>query len=295
MWAVSGSAAKFLFNSGVTAFQLVQLRITLSAAILFIFFLIIDRSIFRIEKKDIFYFFILGAGAMAGVQFTYLFAISRINVAAAILLQYMAPGFIALYTIVCGREKLTLRIFIALLLSWSGCYFVVGGYRLDFSAMDRPGILSGLMAAIIFAWYSIQGEYGMRKYRPVTVLFYAFFFAVIPWNIFYPPFKAFSSPLSITKWAWIFYIVIFGTLMPFGLYFKGVSIIRSTRASITAILEPITAGIISYVFLGEIMDIIQMAGGILVIASIILISLDKVSDENSPEILRIKKAKESCA
>ena len=83
--------------------------------------------------------------------------------------------------------------------------------------------------------------------------------------------------------------------MPFGLYFKGVSIIRSTRASITAILEPITAGIISYVFLGEIMDIIQMAGGILVIASIILISLDKVSDENSPEILRIKKAKESCA
>ncbi len=294
LWAVSGSAAKFLFNGGITAFQLVQLRITLSAAVLFVFFLIKDRTVFRIEKKDIFYFFILGAGAMAGVQFTYLFAISRINVAAAILLQYMAPSFIALYTIVLGREKLTLRIFTALFLSMAGCYFVVGGYRLDFLSMDRLGVLSGLLSAVVFAWYSLQGEYGMHKYRPITVLFYAFFFAVIPWNALYPPFKAFGLSLSAIQWVWIFYIVIFGTLMPFGLYFKGVSIIRSTRASITAILEPITAGIISYVFLGEIMDIIQMAGGILVIASIILISLDKVSDNGSPEILRITKTKESC-
>ena len=31
MWGLSGSSAKFLFNSGITPFQLVQMRLTISA------------------------------------------------------------------------------------------------------------------------------------------------------------------------------------------------------------------------------------------------------------------------
>jgi len=64
------------------------------------------------------------------------------------------------------------------------------------------------------------------------------------------------------------YIGILGTLVPFGLYLEGVNLIRSTRASITATLEPITAGVISFIFLNEILEPLQITGGVLVIASI---------------------------
>jgi drug/metabolite transporter (DMT)-like permease len=88
---------------------------------------------------------------------------------------------------------------------------------------------------------------------------------------------------------WILYIGVMGTLIPFGLYLEGINLIRSTRASITATLEPITAGIISYFFLNEIMEIPQIAGGIIVIISIILLQLNQEQDDKAPSIIRAQR------
>ena len=100
LWAVSGPSAKFLFNSGVTPFQLMQLRTTLSAVGLFLWLLLRNPSLLKIDRQDILYFAVLGTFGMGACQFTYLFAISKINVAAAILIQYMAPSFIAVHAVV---------------------------------------------------------------------------------------------------------------------------------------------------------------------------------------------------
>ena len=280
LWAISGSAAKFLFNNGVSSFQVAQLRITIAAGVIFLWFSIYRHSLFKIDTKDIFYFVILGFGAMALVQFTYLLAISKINVAAAILLQYLAPSFIAIYTIVFKREKPETRTLAAVMLAAGGCYLLVGAYRLNVLSMNKIGISSGIISALAFAWYSLQGEYGMKKYPPWTVLFYAMLFGAVAWNIFYPPFEAFVHPYSVSEWIWILYIGIMGTALPFGFYLKGVSLIRSTRACITATLEPITAGIISWLFLNETMEPLQICGGGLVIFSIILLQLKKHDNNN---------------
>jgi drug/metabolite transporter (DMT)-like permease len=77
-----------------------------------------------------------------------------------------------------------------------------------------------------------------------------------------------------------------GTAIPFGLYFVGINYIRSTRASITATLEPISAGLIAYLFLGEILEPLQILGGVLVIAAIVLLQLQSEQDELTPELIR---------
>jgi drug/metabolite transporter, DME family len=270
-WAVSGSSAKFLFLRGVSPFQLVQLRITIAAAIVFSWLFVRDRSLLRIKKKDIPYFVILGGMGLASVQFTYLYAISKINVAAAILLQYLAPVFIALYSVIFAKEKLSLPTLSALIGSTFGCYLVVGAYDFDMLGMNKAGIVSGILSAIAFAWYSIRGEYGTKRYDSRTVLFFAFLFAALSWNIFFPPLSAFMRSYSAAEWGWILYIAVLGTAVPFGLYLKGVSLIHATKAGITATLEPITAGIISAVFLGEKMDGFQSFGAGLVICSVVLL------------------------
>jgi drug/metabolite transporter (DMT)-like permease len=289
MWALSGSSAKFLFNSGITPFQLVQLRLTISTVLLFICLLVRFSSLLRIDKKDIFYFILFGTVGMAGVQFTYLFAISKIKVAAAILLQYLAPSFIALHAVVFMREKLSRSTLIALIGATIGCYLVVGAYNIEILSMNMAGIISGLLSAVTFAWYAIHGEYGMRRYNPWTVLFYALFFGAIVWNILHPPLEAFMHAYSAVQWWWILYIGVMGTLVPFGLYLEGINLIRSTRASITATLEPITAGVISYIFLNEILETLQITGGILVIASIILLQLNQEQDEKAPSVIRARR------
>jgi len=81
-------------------------------------------------------------------------------------------------------------------------------------------------------------------------------------------------------------VAILGTLVPFGLYFQGINLIRSTRASITATLEPISARLISLLALGETLEPLQIAGGILVIGAIILLQLRKEYDDATPELIR---------
>ncbi len=293
LWAVSGSSAKFLFHQGVSPFQLVQLRITLAAVCLFMWLFFKNKSLLRIAKGDVVYFLVLGICGMAAVQFTYLFAISKIHVAAAILLQYMAPIFIALFSVIFAGEKLKRSTVAAIIIATAGCWLVVGAYNLSMLSMNMVGIFSGIASAITFAWYSVQGEYGMRKYNPWTVLFYAILFAAVLWNVLHPPLEAFFHKHSLLEWWWIFYIAIFGTVLPFGLYLEGVNLIRATRSSVTGMLEPITAGVLSYIFLNEIMEPLQLAGGVLVIFAIILLQLRQEFDDKAPAVIRAGKDKKT--
>lgn len=289
LWGVSGSSAKFLFNSGVTPYQVVQLRLTLAAVILLGWLAIRNPALLRIARRDIWYFALFGAVGMGACQFTYLFAISKIKVAAAILLQYLAPSFIAVHAVVFARDRLSASTVLALAGATIGCYLVVGAYDLQLLSLNLVGVLSGILSAVTFAWYSIHGEYGMRRYNPWTVLFYALLFAALVWNILHPPLEAFFHRYSAVEWGWVLYIGILGTLLPFGLYLEGVNLIRSTRASITAILEPITAGVVSYVFLKETMAPLQIAGGLLVIGSIVLLQLKQEQDEKAPALIRARR------
>jgi len=288
LWAISGSSAKFLFHSGVTPFQLVQLRLTLSVGVLVGILAVARPVLLRISMKDIPYFILFGAVGMAGVQFTYLFAISKINVAAAILLEYLAPFFIVIYAAVFQNEKPGGATLTALVIAFAGCYLVVGAYDLDLLSMNLSGVLSGLGAAVTFAWYGIFGEYGMRRYDPWTVLVFALVFATGVWNVAHPPLEAFSHDYNWVQWGWILFIALFGTLVPFGLYLKGVNLIRAARAGITATLEPIAAGILSAVFLNEILSPLQIFGGVLVITAIILLQLKQEYDEKAPAVIRAR-------
>ncbi len=292
-WAAGGSASKFLFNSGITPFQVVQLRLTISTTILALWLLWRHRHLFKIECKDVLYFLALGTLGMAAVNITYLFAISRLNVAVAILLEYLASIVIALYAVLFMRDRLTAIMKLAIICAVAGCYLVVGAYNINILNMNIAGIISGLLAAVAFAWWSVHGEYGMRRYNPWTVLFYALLVAAVEWNILHPPLESLLHVYTSRIWFWIIFIAIVGTVLPFGFYYEGINLIRSTRASITSTLEPIMAGLFAFVFLNEVMEPLQLVGGGLVIAAVILLQVKQEHDETAPNLIRTRANKEN--
>ena len=275
LFAVSGTSSKFLFSGGVTPYQLIQMRTTVAFTGLLIWLFLRNRASLRISIKDLPYFLSLGVFGIGAAQFLYLFAISKISVAAAILLHYTGPVFVALYVVIVQRQKIGFISILAMLGTLAGCFLVVGGFNLQLLALNKLGIVSGLMAAVAFAVYSVLSEYGMRKYTPWTVLLYGMLFAALMWNVFHPPLEAFLHRYSPVQWGWIIFIGICGTVFPFGLYFEGIKRIRPTHASITATLEPISAGVFAGVFLGEMMAALQIVGGLMVIGSIIMLQLHK--------------------
>jgi drug/metabolite transporter (DMT)-like permease len=274
LFAISGTAAKFLFNDGITAFQLIQMRTTLAFSGLLLWLCLRNPALLKISLKSLPYFIGLGVFGIGSAQFFYLLAISKINVAAAILLHYTGPVFVALYVVFVQRRKLRLNITLAITGTLIGCFLVVGAYNLQIFALNRVGIIAGILAAVSFAVYSILSEYGMRQYTPWTVLVYGMLFAALMWNILHPPLEGFLHNYSLVQWGWILFIGVCGTIFPFGLYFEGVKRIQPTHASITATLEPISAGIIAALFLGEVMAPLQIIGGLIVIGSIIILQLN---------------------
>jgi len=289
MWASSGTAGKALFEAGMSPFDLTQIRVALASAIIFLVFLFFSRELLRLRPKDIPFFLLLGGGVMAVVTGSYLYTISKIQVAAAILIQYLAPIFVAIYAMLFWKERPTFAKIMALILAFGGCFLVVGGYNLKLLQMNLLGILGGLTSAITFAGYSLLGERAMHRYRPWTVLFYALAFSALTWHVAYPPFTYFRAGYSLAQWGWIFYIAVVGTILPFGLFFAGINHIRSTRASITATLEPIFAGFLAFILLGETLLVLQILGGCMVILAIVLLQLQQEQDELAPALIRTQK------
>ncbi len=289
MWASSGTAGKALFDAGMSPFDLVQIRVTLASGILFLAFLAVSRDLLFIRLKDIPFFLLLGSGVMAVVTGSYLYTISKIQVAAAILIQYLAPIFVAIYAMLFWKERPTFLKTGALFLAFGGCFLVVGGYNLELLNMNLLGILGGLTSAIAFAGYSLLGERAMHRYRPWTVLFYALAFSALTWHVVYPPFTYVRAGYSPAQWGWILYIAVVGTILPFGLFFAGINYVRSTRASITATLEPIFAGFLAFILLGEKLLLLQVIGGCMVILAIVLLQLQQEHDELTPALIRTQK------
>ena len=289
MWASSGTAGKALFDAGMSPFDLVQIRVILASAIILLVFLFFSRDLLRIRPRDIPFFLFLGGVVMAVVTGSYLYTISKIQVAAAILIQYLAPIFVAIFAMLFWKERPTFLKIAALFLAFGGCFLVVGGYNLKLLQMNLLGILGGLTSAITFAGYSLLGERAMHRYKPWTVLFYALAFSALTWHVVYPPFTYFRAGYSLAEWGWIFYISIVGTILPFGLFFAGINHIRSTRASITATLEPIFAGFLAFMLLGETLLLLQVVGGCMVILAIVVLQLQQEHDELAPALIRTQK------
>ncbi|MEW6351631.1 MAG: EamA family transporter [Thermodesulfobacteriota bacterium] len=288
MWASSGTVGKVLMSGGITPSDLVQVRVTLASVLMGVLFALVRRDLLRIRVGDMAYFVLLGGLVMASVQLFYFYSISRIQVAAAILIQYQAPIFVAIYSVCFWGERFTRPKLAALLLTIGGCYLVTGAYELTLERMDLPGIGGALLSAFFLAAYTLLGERGMQKYPPWTVTFYSMVFAAMSWHMVHRPFGYVTAGYSASQWGLILYVSVIGTVLPFGLFLVGVNYIRSTRAIITATLEPISAAVIAFLVLGEHLANLQILGTAMVVTAIVLLQLHREREELAPEAIRTR-------
>jgi len=273
LWAFAAPIAKYLFNAGITPEDLVQARVSYTFLILAFFFVLFKRTFLHISKKDIVYFMILGIVGFALVQYTYFYAISLIDVGIAIALQYTAPTMIVIYSAFFLGKKINPLTILSILLALVGCYLVVGAYHIPWEALNWKGILVGLSSALVFAFYTLYGEKGLKKYPSWTVFFYAVLFAALFWNIVHPPFNLVDRGLSWTVWSGVLAIAIFGTLIPFGLFFMALQKLDPIRLTVTSTLEPIFATLLAFLVLGEQLNIWQIIGGGLIVLSVVLMTV----------------------
>ena len=272
-WGFSATIAKFLLTQHVDALVLVQTRISISCLLLLVFFLLFRRDVLRVELKDLYRFALIGVIGVAGSNYAYYFTIQQTNVATAILLQYLAPLIVLGYMAITGEEKLTFIKLLAGIISLAGCFLAVAGKDFSILSINRLGLISGLSAALCWAFTNIKIKYLLHKYSVWTTLIYSFIFASLLFMFLNPPWNLITAGYPPGLWGMFVLVAVLSILIPHSFYFAGNSLLPASRAVITGTFEPIVAIISAFVFLNETLVPFQIAGAVLVISAIAILQL----------------------
>jgi drug/metabolite transporter, DME family len=226
----------------------------------------------RLPTADFGRMCVLGVLGVAASNYLYYLAIQRTNVATAIILQYTAPVWVLLYTVLRGLHKPTLQRIAAVGLAVTGIALVIGIVGGRFR-LDPLGVAAAILAAFAFAFYNIGGHSILARYDRWTVLLYAIFSASFFWLIVNPPWKIMATHYSGSQWLFLFIFSLISVLAPFAFYFAGLQHLEPTRAIVVSCLEPVFSILIAAIALGELLRPLQIAGIVLVLIAIVVVQL----------------------
>jgi len=269
-WGTTATLARSVFRDhGVPALTVVELRLVIASSLLFVWLMVRNRAALRIERRDIGYFLVLGLAGVAAVQGSYYYAIAKLGVGLAILLQYLAPALIVLWEWIRGKTP-TLATGFSVVLAVAGTALLVQGVdlrMLDASPLDWA---VGLSSSVIFAFYVLYSKRGLTRYAPETVLFYTFAIAATCWAVVTPPWRIVGAGYPADVW-WRFLLLgVFSTLVPFRCFYAGLRRLPAAEAGVIATSEPVVAIVAAAVFLGETLRAPQLVGAFAVIVAAVL-------------------------
>lgn len=278
MWALNGSLARYLLDDGVSALRLSQMRSLLSWLILVVAIGTVAPAMLKVERDDVPRLAFMGIAGLAGVHATYFLAIDRLQIGVALTIQYLGPLLILVWLAVFHRRRLGRGLWGAAALSVAGCFLVVRAY--DAGALDVLGVAAAFAAAVTFAVYLVASERAGRRYAPVTTLVWAFGFASLFWAFAQPlwtfPAGDFDDARNVGL---ALGVALIGTLVPFVLVVTAVRHIPASRAAVVATLEPVLAALFAWVIHDESLSPPQIAGGLLVVAAVVWVQLQRISHE----------------
>lgn len=248
---------------------MVELRLLIAIAVLGPWLVLRRPRALRVDRADWGYFAVLGLFGVAAIQSTYYYAIARLGVGLAILLQYLAPSILVLHDWTRGRSP-SARTLAAVAAAVAGTAFLVGAVGARSIQAGAFDWMVGLASAFAFAFYIAYSKRGLARYPPETVLLYTFMVAAAVWAIVTPPWRIAAAGYGAPLWGMFLVLGICSTLVPFVLFYAGLRHLPATQAGIVATLEPVVAVLSAAVFLGEGMGPLQWMGAALVLIASVL-------------------------
>ena len=91
------------------------------------------------------------------------------------------------------------------------------------------------------------------------------------WLVINPPWRLAAQHYNGNQWAFLFAFGCLSMLLPYVFYFSGLKYLDPTRAVVTSCLEPVFAIMLSVLFLGETLGLLQLAGIVAVLTATVMV------------------------
>jgi drug/metabolite transporter (DMT)-like permease len=276
LWGFSGVVTKYLLRRQMRPDELLVFRTLMAAMILFIWLGLRSPHLLRIRRADLPSLLLLGAIGLAANQGFYYLSLMMVSVGYSLLLQYLAPAHLMVYGVLSKTERMTGGKLLAAFTAICGCALMVLGQEGGIARVSLAGTLCAIASGLCFAFYTAFGKQVLKRHDPRAMIAYAFLIAGAVWLTIRPPWKIDWASIDLSMWLFFIYLASAATILPFALYSASLRYLEASRSSLTSMLEPVVAASIAWVWLGEEMEPMQIAGGAAVIGGILLLQIESL-------------------
>jgi len=271
IWGTMGIFGKLAFEYRISAVTLIALRLLISSLTILTPIALLKRELFKIQRRDLHKFLVLGIVATALQRITYFYAIDLTTATIAAILFYTYPIFVTIYASLFPKEKATFLTAFAIILTFSGATFVVKAYEVAWLRASFYGVIFGVLSSVFFALYFLITKKLRRHYTAWTLILYDDVIgamALTPIICF-----SFSEIVNYPQQLWflIFAIAWFPSLTAYLLYSCALKHVKSAKGSILSVIEPISTAVFSATILQENFEPLQVMGVTLALIGVFLL------------------------
>ncbi len=268
LWALNTTVSKYLLVHGWQPLSYGVIRYLAAIALFWAFTLVREGSL-RIALRD---WPLVGAAASLILvnQICFVYSVHFTTASTVALMFGTTPVFVGLLSIAVGLERLGRRFWAAAFVTFGGVALVALGNGGNLSG-DTKGMALALGASVTWAGYSIVVGPLMQRYSPFRI-------SSIVLALGWLPLAAIGSGQVADQrfsfgplvWVGFAYAVVGPLFLTNILWFTAIDRVGAARASVFANLQPFFAVCFAVVLLSEHLHALEVAGGALIFAGILL-------------------------
>ena len=278
LWGVSGTSVQFVGNfRNMNLEWLLTMRL-ITAGLLTVLYGCIRQgnAVFNVFRnwRDTLGLVIFGVFGMALCQYTYFRSIVIAGAGIATVLQYLAPSMIIIYLLMRYGKRPSTGEIISVILALVGTICLMGNNGFSFESFRSDVLFWGLLSAVGVAVYSVSPVRLLATYGTIPIVGFGMLLSGLVAA------ALFQQPHSYATWdVWTvvgcFNVVFLGTIVSFNAYLEGVKRIGAVSGSILSSIEPISAAFFGWALLGNQFNWVGILGMAMIIATVIIIALEK--------------------
>lgn len=222
-------------------------------------------------REDVIRLFVFALGGLMLNQYATFRAIQASNAGTATVLQDLSM-IIVLAVSCMERRKLPVIIEIAaVFLAFFGTFMLATHGSISSMVLSFDGLFWGLASAAGGACNTLLSRKIVSKYGGIISMTYAFMISGI---VFPCITRVWNTPLAVSGsgYAAIAAIVFIGTLFVYAMYLTGIKIIGPLKATMIVAMEPVTATVLSIVWLKTRFEIQDILGFICILLMVFMLT-----------------------
>ena len=251
------------------------------------------KAFFRLNIKTVLH---LAIASLFGIVLYFVFennGLKYLSASEASIIVATIPIFTLLMDTLVSRQKLDLKTFCLILGSWVGVYLVItGGSPIQAGSDSLKGSLLVFGAMVSWIVYTLITKRLSRQYDSLQMTFSQTLLSIPLFIPFIWQEKALWRWPSVAASAHLIFLGVFCSAAAYVFFLHGIAVLGPGVASSYLNLIPLVTMAIGAAFLGDRLSLLQLAGAVLILASLGMISFLRLrmsKAKKAPDSLRAEK------